>query len=107
VFGSRNQGERPSTLFLASAGEHREGVSIQRLTMAASGRAGFRFDNSRGTAFVDPPAPFSGSAHYLRRPNGPDSWRGSLMGPLLGLGRVRLAGPGFVARLVPELPNFE
>jgi hypothetical protein len=65
------------------------------------------FDNRRGSAFADPPAPFAGFARYLRRPDAPDSWRGPLTVPLLGLGRVHLAGPGFHARMVPRLPEFE
>ena len=107
VFGSHGKDEPSSAAFFASSSERREGVSIGRLTLAGSGPAGFEFDNSAGTAFVHPPAPFGGSARYLRRPGAPDSWRGSLTAPLLGLGRVHLAGPGFVAKMVPQLPNIE
>lgn len=107
VFGSHGEDEPSSAAFFASSSERREGVSISRLTLAGSGPVGFDFDNSRGTAFVHPPAPFGGSARYVRRPGAPDSWRGSLTAPLLGLGRVHLAGPGFVAKMVPQLPNIE
>jgi hypothetical protein len=64
------------------------------------------FDHRRGTAFVDPPAPFAGSARYVRRRGARDRWTGSLTAALLGLGRVRLAGPGFAAGLGAELPAF-
>jgi hypothetical protein len=107
VFGSHEKGERPNAFFIASSQEAREGVDIFRITYAGSRSAGFEFDNRRGTATVDPPAPYAGSAYYRRRPNAPDHWTGSLTAPLLGLGRVRLAGPGFVAAMVPRLPQFE
>ncbi len=107
VFASRGEDERPSTFFFAGSLVVREKVGISRFTYAGTRSAGFEFDNRRGSAFVDPPAPFAGSAHYLRRPNAPDSWKGPLTVPLLGLGRVHLAGPGFNARMVPRLPEFE
>jgi hypothetical protein len=106
VFGARNADERPVTGFWAFSREVRDGLTINRMTTAGTGSAGFLFDNRRGTAFVDPPAPFTGSARYLRRPNGPDSWSGNLTVPLLGLGRVPLTGPGFDARMVPRYPEF-
>ncbi len=107
VIASRQEDEPPSTFFSAAAQEVREKVGIYRLTYTGTRTAGFEFDNGRGTAFADPPAPFAGTARYLRRPNGPDRWSGSLTAPLLGLGRIRLAGPGFKAKLVPRLPYFE
>lgn len=106
VFASREKDERPNTFFFAGDLEVREKVGISRFTYAGTRSAGFEFDNRRGSAFVDPPAPFAGSAHYLRRRNARDVWSGSLTVPLLGLGRVRLAGSGFVARMVPRLPEF-
>jgi hypothetical protein len=93
--GSRKEDERPYTYFFAVNREVREGVGISRFTYAARNRSGFWFDNRRGTALVDPPAPFGGSARYMRRPDARDGWSGSLTAPLLGLGRVRLASPGF------------
>jgi len=107
VFGAREKGERPYSYFLATNQEVQEGVSIFRITYARSRSAGFDFDNRRGTAAVDPPGPYAGSAYYRRRPKAPDRWTGPLTAPLLGLGRVRLAGPGFVAAMVPQLPRFE
>lgn len=106
VLGSRSEDERPHSAFIVQSVERKEGVFIARYTFASS-RLGFRFDHRRGSAFVDPPAPFAGSARFLRRPNAPDSWRGSLTVPLLGLGRVRLAGPGFEARMTSRLPELE
>jgi hypothetical protein len=107
VFASREADEKPSTFFFASSQEVRDGVTISRDTYAGTRSAGFAFDNGRGSAFVDPPAPFAGFARYLRRPHARDAWSGPLTVPLLGLGRVHLAGPGFVARMVPRLPDFE
>jgi hypothetical protein len=108
VFASRGE-DRPQTFFFATNQEVRakEKVAISRFTYAVTRSAGFEFDNRRGSAVVDPPAPFAGSARYLRRPNAPDSWSGSLTVPLLGLGRVHLTGPSFRARMVPRLPEFE
>lgn len=108
VIGARGKDENPATFFFATNFEVREGVRISRVTFGGDRSTdNFEFDNSRGTAIVNPPAPFAGSARFVRRPHGPDTWKGSLTGPLLGLGRVRLAGPGFEARMVPRLPNFE
>lgn len=107
AIGSRKGDERPYAYFFALSQEVREGVGISRFTTAGTRSAGFRFDNRRGTAVLDPPAPFAGSARYVRRPDAPDGWSGSLTAPLLGLGRVPLAGPGFDARMVPRLPQSE
>jgi hypothetical protein len=107
AIGSRKEDERPYTYFFAASQEVREGIGISRFTYAARNRSGFWFDNRRGTALVDPPAPFGGSARYVRRPDARDGWSGSLTAPLLGLGRVRLASPGFDVRMVPRLPQFE
>ncbi len=107
VLASRGEDGRPQTFFFAVNQEVREKVAISRFTYAGTHAAGFRFDNRRGSAFADPPAPFAGFARYLRRPDAPDSWKGPLTVPLLGLGRVHLAGPGFHARMVPRLPEFE
>jgi len=105
--GSRSEDDRPFTYFFATSQEVREGVGIVRFTYARGRAAGFEFDNRRGSAAIDPPAPFAGSARYLRRPDARDRWTGSLTAPLLGLGRVRLAGPGFSARMAPRLPESE
>ena len=107
VIASRHEEARPNTFFFAVSQEAREKVGITRFTYAGTRSAGFEFDNRRGTAFVDPPAPYAGFARYLRRPRAPDVWNGSLTVPLLGLGRVHLAGPSFDARMVPRLPQFE
>jgi hypothetical protein len=107
TFGTIEEGGKPFNAFIVTSEEVREGVGISRFTSAAARNAGFEFDHSRGTALVDPPYPFAGSARYLRRPKAPDRWSGSLSAPLLGLGRVRLVGPSFKALLVPKLPEFE
>ncbi|HEU5251918.1 MAG TPA: hypothetical protein VFU16_01155 [Solirubrobacterales bacterium] len=93
------------TYFLASSSEVTEGIGISRYTFAGTRSAGFEFDHRRRTASVDPPAPFGGTARFPRRPGRPARWTGSLTAPLLGLGRVRLAGPGFAAKMEPGLPE--
>jgi hypothetical protein len=107
VFASRGEDGPPQAFFFATNQEVREKVAVIRFTYVGTRSSGFEFDNRRGSAFVDPPYPFAGTARYRRRPDAPDVWGGSLTAPLLGLGRVRLAGPGFVARMVPRLPEFE
>jgi hypothetical protein len=107
AFASRAEHENPFTYFFAASRETREGVQAMRFTYARTRAAGFRFDHRRGTAIVDPPAPFAGSARYMRRPDARDGWSGSLTAPLLGLGRVHLAGPGFHAWMVPRVRHFE
>jgi len=107
ALASRQEYEDTFGYFFAVSQEVREGVDISRFTYVRTRSAGFQFDNRRGVGLVDPPAPFAGSARYMRRADAPDVWRGSLTAPLLGLGRVHLAGPGFLARMVPRLPQFE
>lgn len=108
VLASRGEDDRPQTFFFAVNQEVREKVAISRFTYASTRTAaGFKFNNRRGSAFADPPAPFVGFARYRRRPDAPDSWKGPLTVPLLGLGRVHLVGSGFHARMVPRLPEFE
>ena len=107
ALGWREAGERAHSDFLAFSREIRDGVGIVRYTSAGTRSDAFRYDNRRGTALVDPPAPFAGSARFLRRRGAPDRWTGDLTAPLLGAGRVRLTGPGFDARMVPRYPQFE
>lgn len=105
--GSHDEGERPFNSFYAVGFERREGISVIRYTFARSRTASFEFDHGFGTARVDPPAPFAGSARYVHGPDVRERWRGSLTAPLLGLGRVQLVGTDFAARMVPRLPDFE
>jgi len=107
TFGLVEARSKLYNVFIVNSDEVREKVSISRSTSAAIPRTGFEFDQDRGTALVDPPYPFAGTARYLRRPKAPDRWIGSLSAPLLGLGRVRLVGPNFKALMVPRLPEFE
>lgn len=107
AIGARRKDERPFTYFFVVNQEVTEGVGISRFTYAVARSDDFQFDTRRGTASVDPPAPFAGSAHYVRRPDAPDRWSGSLSAPLLGLGRIRLTGPDFRAAMVARLPEFE
>lgn len=105
VFGGQAEDGRNRAYFWATSQEVREGIGIVRFTTPGAPAAGFEFDHQRGTASIDPPAPFGGSARYLRRP-GADRWTGSLTVPLLGLGRVPLTGPGFSAVLMRRVPEF-
>ena len=107
AIGARRKDERPFTYFFAVNQEVVEKVAISRFTYAGARSADLTFDTRHGTATVDPPAPFAGSAHYVRRSEGPDRWSGSLTAPLLGLGRIRLTGPDFRAAMVRKLPEFE
>jgi hypothetical protein len=106
AYGRLKAGKKPVAGFSAALIERSEGIGILRLTSAEQRSGVFSFDHRAGTARVDPPAPFSGSARFLRRPGAPDLWAGDLSAPFLGLGRIRLTGAGFHAHLVPELPNF-
>jgi len=107
AIGARRKDERPFTYFFVVNQEVTEGVGISRFTYAVARSADFEFDTRRGTASVHPPAPFAGSAYYVRRSDAPDRWSGSLTAPLLGLGRIRLVGPDFRAAMVRQLPEFE
>jgi hypothetical protein len=87
------------TYFYGFQDERLEGMLIARGAEVPAPASTFRFDLDAGTARVDPPAPFRGSATFTRRPGARAVWRGSLTVPVLGEGRVRLAGPAFTARL--------
>lgn len=80
--------------------DRREGMLIERGAQVYGGARSFAWDLGRGTARVDPPAPFSGRAVYrrgadARRP----SWTGSLSVPILGAKPMRLTGAAFQAHL--------
>jgi hypothetical protein len=79
--------------------ERAEGVSISRGVQMTAPSSAFRRNLTAGFATVRPPAPLTGSAHFVRRAHGPPAWTGSLRMPIFGGDPVRLAGPGFRATL--------
>jgi hypothetical protein len=85
--------------FEAGLIERRPNLVIRRFTFGGgepiAGR--FTFDHGTGTAKVTPPEPFLGSADLNSAADEP--WTGDLAVPFLGVGKVRLAGSGFKARL--------
>jgi hypothetical protein len=84
----------------ASLGEEREGMTIARGVQLAARSSAFRWSLEKGTATLRPPAPFTGSAHFVRHGNnGHGVWTGSLAMPVLGGEPVPLAGSDFLAFL--------
>lgn len=92
---------REASIFYGAKLENREGMRIARLTAAVRASM-FVFDHKAGTARVDPPAPFTGSATFKRR-KGRNLWRSTLRVPLLGAAPLSLRGRGFRASLRSEL----
>jgi hypothetical protein len=84
---------------IAFDSERLEGVSISRGVEMSAPSTAFQRDLAAGTATVRPPAPLTGSAHFVRRAHGPPAWTGSLRVPIFGGDPARLAGPGFRATL--------
>jgi hypothetical protein len=91
-FGAHgNPAGRPD-LFLALAFERSGKMSILRSAAALGGSEDFLFDDALTSATVTPPAPFTGTGTFQRRPDGTTSWTGSLSVALPGLGSVGLTG---------------
>jgi hypothetical protein len=103
VFTTEYKG-RQEAFFNAFREEELEGMVIARGVQTAAGLGSFRWDLDAGTARLDPPAPFLGSAVLRPRAPGPPSWSGSLRVPVLGGKPIRLAGPGMVAELEAGSP---
>jgi hypothetical protein len=93
-----------STIFLGAKSENREGMEITRGTIVETGPSTFTFNHKAGTAHVDPPRPFTGTATFKRRP-GRDLWRSTLRAPLLGADPVSLRGRSFRVWLTRQLPG--
>jgi hypothetical protein len=85
--------------FYAFRAEKLKGMLAERGAEVIAGPGAFRWDLGAGTAHVAPPAPFTGSAEFKRRPHGKAIWRGSLSVPVLGGKPMRLTGPAFSASL--------
>jgi hypothetical protein len=93
-FGAfKNSPTRPAK-FDASVEERRGPLQIFRAVEASAGPGAFDFDVPEGFGRVDPPAPFSGEATYLRSPNKRVSWHGDLTVDFPGRSDVRLTGAG-------------
>jgi hypothetical protein len=90
-----------SVAFLGVRFEEREKMEIIRglSVLARPGR--FVFDLDDGTARVDPPRPFTGTATYERRP-GRDLWRSTLRVPFLGAPPLQVRGKKVLAKLIDE-----
>jgi hypothetical protein len=89
-----------SVAFIGARYEERERMEIGRglSVLARPGR--FLFDLDDGTATVDPPRPFTGTATYERRP-GRDLWQSTIRVPLLGAPPLQVRGNS-TAKLVHE-----
>lgn len=91
---------RRYTFFDAFQQEKVEGMLVARGAETAGPPRDFTWNLKAGTARIDPPAPFTGSAIFERRPGGHSVWRGSLRVPVLGGQPFRLAGSDFQAQLI-------
>jgi len=98
------QKHRRHVFFSAFEYEEEEGMVIARGAQTAGPPGDFTWNLKAGTARVDPPAPFIGSATFKRRPGGHSVWRGSLRAPVLGGQPFRLAGDEFQAQLIEGSP---
>jgi hypothetical protein len=70
-------------------------VSFLRSVALTGPMSTFTFNGDLTSAHVDPPGPFSGSAHYAK----PNGWSGSLEVNFPGQRHVKLASPEFGATL--------
>lgn len=110
ALGGTSRTGRYEAEFLAGSLEHSEAMTIGRYAFAATNqRDSFVFDHEAGTATIRPPAPFRGSASFVRHggPQRPGRWRGDLSVSLLGQGPLRLAGAAFRTTLNRNLPYFQ
>jgi hypothetical protein len=101
----RDRRGRGRTTFLGVTFEKLQGMEIERGTFAGGRPPTFVFDHQAGTARLRPPAPFSGTGTFERRPHARDLWRSSIRVPLLGAGPFRVGGAGSQAVLVRGVPG--
>jgi hypothetical protein len=90
----------------ASTTEKRGGMTIYRSANATASRDTFEVAPLGGspiTATVEPPAPFSGTAIYEKKPGGEVSWSGDLAVELPGRGKAPLADSSYSAKLCRNL----
>jgi hypothetical protein len=88
---TKNSPTRPSR-FRASIEERRGSMFIAREVNSEAGAGAFDFDVPTQTALVDPPAPFSGFARFIRRDDRPGRLRGDLRVDFPGRSDVFLGG---------------
>lgn len=88
---TKNSPTRPSR-FRASIEERSGSMFIAREVEAEAKAAAFDFDVPAQTALVSPPAPFSGSARFVRRGESPGRLRGSLSVDFPGRSGISLSG---------------
>ncbi len=83
-----------------AASEHSEGqVAIYRVAFARAAQRSFTSDFALSAATVKPPAPFSGTGHFQRGPNGAKTWTGTLAVSFPGEPNVVLTGAPFRTQL--------
>lgn len=108
AYGSREPRGRFDGVISATRTEHRDGIQILRgALLALRHRSSLDWDLAEGTATLRPPAPFLGSATFLRRPGGKPRWTGNLRVPTLGGRPMFLTGKRFRTVLRAELPKIE
>lgn len=95
----RSPGKRGLTAFRATSSEQRGRMKIKRSATVFGADRSFVFDEGLNLAVVSPPRPFSGSATYVRNPDGTSSWRGRLRVDFPGAKNRSLANDSFSTRL--------
>jgi hypothetical protein len=103
AFAVRRPGEEGPAIFFAGGEEQTGAMRIVRGAKAEGPASTFIIDPKAGTATVQPPFPFSGSATLANNPDGSKSWTGSLGVELLGVGPVSLIYPTFKARIAQNV----
>jgi hypothetical protein len=105
--GPRAHGRARGAIF-GELWEEREGMVVSRGVSMPLRPGAFSWNLEAGTATLRPPAPFTGSAHFVRHGNnGHGTWTGSLSMPILGGEPVELAGSDFRAFLHQGVPQDE
>lgn len=96
-----NPGKPDQTILLAGLKERQGNMRILRSGYAPARVGAFDFDHELGSATVDPPRPFAGTATLQRRRRGKAQWTGSLTVSVPGVDkRIALTGPRFRAWLI-------
>lgn len=105
VFEAQTNSHTRPAHFSASISERHGRVAISRSVSATGPSSGFSFDVPAGTAEVQPPAPFTGTATFRRLQRGESAWLGDLHADFPGRPRVPLTGPGTRASLLRTVEN--
>ena len=96
---------RGTSVFSGGVSEKQGAMLIGRGAFVTGPPTSFVFDHAAGTATVQPPAPFSGTAALVTRPDGTKGWEGTLSVPLLGADPISLVGPEFTVELLNEFDD--